>query len=83
VQRDPGGYILTGRDVILAPESGPRWPLDRPPGIVETSLPGVFAVGDVRHGAAKRVATAVGEGALAVHFVHEYLTELSMPSTPR
>jgi thioredoxin reductase (NADPH) len=83
VQRDPGGYILTGRDVVLEPESGPSWPLDRPPGIVETSLPGVFAVGDVRHGATKRVATAVGEGALAIHFVHEYLAEPSAQTAPR
>jgi thioredoxin reductase (NADPH) len=75
VQRDSGGYILTGRDVILEPTSGPRWPLARPPEIVETSMPGVFAVGDVRHGSTKRVATAVGDGALAIRFVHEFLAD--------
>lgn len=67
LQRDDRGYILTGRDV-------PRqaWPLERPPLPFETSMPGVFAVGDARHGSVKRVAGAVGEGAVAVGSVHQY-----------
>jgi thioredoxin reductase (NADPH) len=70
LQLDGAGYILTGKDVALD-----RWPLDRPPMLLETSVPGVFAVGDVRHGSVKRVAAAVGEGSTAVSFVHEYLGE--------
>jgi thioredoxin reductase (NADPH) len=53
--------------------SSPAWPLDRPALLLETSLPGVFAAGDVRHGSVKRVASAVGEGAIAIQLVHEYL----------
>jgi thioredoxin reductase (NADPH) len=67
VGRDQWGFILTG------PDTGPRWPLRRPPFPLETSMPGVFAVGDVRRGTVKRVASAVGEGAIAVRMVHEYL----------
>ena len=71
VQRDEGGFILTGHD--LGPE--PRgWPLDRPPLPLETNVPGILVAGDVRHGSVKRVASAVGEGAMAVRFVHERLT---------
>jgi thioredoxin reductase (NADPH) len=71
VARDRWGSVLTGSDVV---EEGvtPPWPLERPPMLLETSMPGVFAVGDVRHRAVKRVASAVGEGALAVHFLHRY-----------
>jgi thioredoxin reductase (NADPH) len=72
VARDDRGFILTGRDV---PEEA--WPLARRPKRYETSMPGVFASGDVRHGSAKRVASAVGEGSVAVQNVHEYLTEAS------
>jgi thioredoxin reductase (NADPH) len=68
--RDPGGYLLTGRDVLRA---GASWPLDRPPLPLETSVPGVFAAGDVRHRSVKRVASAVGEGAVAVQLIHGYL----------
>jgi len=67
------GYVLTGRDVV---QDGPdpwRWPLDRPPLPLETSVPGVFAVGDARYRSTKRVASAVGDGATAVRLVHEYL----------
>jgi thioredoxin reductase (NADPH) len=73
VQRDGQGFVLTGRD--LDQEGGPagRWPLERPPLLLETSMPGVFAVGDVRHRSIKRVASAVGEGATAIQLVHEYL----------
>jgi thioredoxin reductase (NADPH) len=65
------GYVLTGRDVREQP--GSTWDLDRDPLLLETSMPGVFAAGDVREGSIKRVASAVGEGATAVRLVHEYL----------
>ena len=67
IARDPWGFILTG------PDAGPRWPLPRAPFPFETTAPGVFAVGDVRHGSVKRVASAVGEGSVAIRFVHDYL----------
>jgi thioredoxin reductase (NADPH) len=65
---DERGYVLTGPDL---PRSG--WPLERDPMFLETSQPGVFAAGDVRHGSIKRVASAVGDGAMAVSLVHAYL----------
>lgn len=71
VQRDARGFIVTGRDV--RPGDSPRWPLERAPLPRETSFPGVFAVGDVRHGSVKRIASAVGEGAQAVQQIHEFL----------
>jgi thioredoxin reductase (NADPH) len=67
---DDRGFILTGRDV-----PGPAWPLRRAPLPFETSLPGVFAAGDVRYGSVKRVAGAAGEGAVAVGSVHQYLIQ--------
>lgn len=70
VLRDRGGFVLTGAEV---PADGRIWPLERPPLPLETSVPGLFAAGDVRAGSGKRVAAAVGEGAMAVRFVHEYL----------
>ena len=75
---DDKGFILTGRDLPLAvePDQHPTWPLSRPPLMLESSLPGVFAVGDVRAGSVKRVATAVGEGATSVSMVHQALAEL-------
>ena len=74
---DDKGFILTGRDLEGAPVNGnPRWPLDRVPQMLETSLPGVFAVGDARAGNVKRVASAVGEGAISIHMVHRVLAEL-------
>lgn len=75
---DNKGFILTGRDLDPAgvPEAEPRWPLQRQPLMLETSLPAVFAVGDVRAGNVKRVASAVGEGAISVHLVHRVLAEL-------
>jgi thioredoxin reductase (NADPH) len=75
---DDKGFIFTGRDLdtTAAPDGSPRWPLQRPPQMLETSLPGVFAVGDVRAGNVKRVASAVGEGAISVHLVHRALAEL-------
>ena len=68
VARDRWGFVLTGPDLIAA---GAAWPLERPPFPLETSLPGLFAAGDVRHGSVKRVASAVGEGAIAVKQVHD------------
>jgi thioredoxin reductase (NADPH) len=75
---DDKGFILTGRDLDAAgtPDQNPRWPLARAPQMLETSLPGVFAVGDVRAGNVKRVASAVGEGAISIHLVHRALAEL-------
>ncbi len=78
VALDDKGFILTGRDLpLFAPrEVTPPWPLKRAPQLFESSLPGVFAVGDVRAGSVKRVASAVGEGAIAVSLVHRALAEL-------
>ena len=75
VERDDRGYLRTGRDVMSDGESARAWPLARPPLLLETSLPGVFAAGDVRAGSTKRVASAVGEGAIAVRLIHEILNE--------
>jgi thioredoxin reductase (NADPH) len=75
IERDDHGFILTGRDLHRTRALPAGWPLGRPPFLLETSLPGVFAAGDVRHGSTKRVASAVGEGAVAVQLVHEYLRE--------
>jgi thioredoxin reductase (NADPH) len=72
---DDKGFILTGRDLNIATET-PVWTLPRSPQMLETSLPGIFAVGDVRSGNVKRVSSAVGEGAIAVHLVHRALAEL-------
>jgi thioredoxin reductase (NADPH) len=74
IMRDAQGYILTGHDLLDAEGKPPAaWPLIRPPYHLETSLPGVFAVGDVRGGSMKRVASAVGEGATAISLIHHYL----------
>ena len=70
--RDERGFILTGPDL----EEGSGWRLPRRPHLLESSLPGVFAVGDVRHRSVKRIASAVGEGSMAVQFVHQYLANL-------
>ena len=73
--RDERGYVCTGRDVTdLMPDG---WPLERDPFLLETSVPGIFAAGDVRHGSVKRVAAGVGEGSIAIAFVHEHLAELA------
>ena len=69
-QRDAKGFIVTGHDVDLS-----TWPLQRKPMSFETSVPGLFAIGDVRLGSTKRVASAVGEGAGAVENIHQYLNE--------
>jgi thioredoxin reductase (NADPH) len=76
VALDEKGFILTGRDLPLAEENqNPPWPLSRAPQLLESSLPGVFAIGDVRAGSVKRVASAVGEGATCVSLVHRALAE--------
>ena len=67
------GYIMTGRDLVLDGSHPSWWPPDRAPLPLETSVPGVFAVGDARYRSIKRVASAVGDGATAVRLVHEYL----------
>jgi thioredoxin reductase (NADPH) len=68
---DDRGFVLTGPDMR---EAG-HWPLARDPYLLETSVPGIFACGDVRYGPVKRVAAAVGEGSMAIAFVHQYLRE--------
>lgn len=73
--RDPGGYLVTGPDLLSNGRSPDCWPLERAPYFVETSVPGSFAAGDVRARSIKRVATAAGEGAMAIAFVHRYLEE--------
>jgi thioredoxin reductase (NADPH) len=73
VDRDPAGFILTGPDLFKDGEWTKSWPLKRNPYLLETSAPGIFAAGDVRHGSIKRVASAVGEGAVSVALVHQYL----------
>jgi thioredoxin reductase (NADPH) len=75
VARDAKGFIRTGPDVTADDLSAAHWPLARPPRLLETSVPGVFAVGDVRSGSIKRVASAVGEGSIAIAFVHQALSE--------
>jgi thioredoxin reductase (NADPH) len=75
VERDQQGYVLTGTDLMRDGRLPSSWSLSRPPFHLETSLPGVFAAGDVRCGSVKRVASAVGEGAVAVQLLHQYLAE--------
>jgi thioredoxin reductase (NADPH) len=72
VARDPKGFILTGQDLLASSATTP-WPLARAPYALETSIPGVFAAGDVRLDSMKRVASAVGEGAMSIYLVHRYL----------
>lgn len=77
VALDQQGFILTGRDLDPILAGAPRkWPLGRPPQMLETSLPAVYAVGDIRSGNVKRVASAVGEGAISIHLVHRALAEI-------
>jgi thioredoxin reductase (NADPH) len=75
VALDSKGFIKTGPDLSPEDLSAARWPLARPPYLLETSLPGVFAIGDVRSGSIKRVASAVGEGSIAISFIHQALKE--------
>jgi thioredoxin reductase (NADPH) len=73
IGRDERGYVITGRDVLATG----AWAGGRDPYLLETTVPGVFAVGDVRAGSVKRVAAAVGEGSMAIAFVHQYLASMS------
>jgi len=75
VTLDSKGFIKTGPDLLLEDLGAAGWPLTRPPYLLETSLPGVFALGDVRGSSIKRVASAVGEGSIAISFVHKVLQE--------
>jgi len=76
VERDERGFLLTGPDLIKDGERPKGWTLDRDPFLLETNVPGIFAVGDVRHGSVKRVASGVGEGSVAVQFIHQYLSKV-------
>ena len=76
VERDERGFILTGPDLIRQGQHPKGWTLDRDPFLLETNVPGLFAVGDVRHGSVKRVASGVGEGSIAVQFIHQYLSKV-------
>jgi thioredoxin reductase (NADPH) len=76
VQRDERGFILTGPDLLWDGARPKGWTLDRDPFLLETNIPGLFAVGDVRHGSVKRVASGVGEGSVAVQFIHQYLSKV-------
>jgi thioredoxin reductase (NADPH) len=73
VCRDGKGFILTGHNLLQDGKRPPGWTLDRDPALLETNIPGVFAVGDVRYGAVRRVANSVGEGSIVLYFVHQYL----------
>ena len=75
IARDERGFVITGPD-LLTRDDEPRWPLTRGPFALETSVPGVFAAGDVRLDSMKRVASAVGEGAMSVYLVHRYLATI-------
>jgi thioredoxin reductase (NADPH) len=76
VERDERGFILTGPDLIRDGQHPKGWGLERDPFLLETNVPGIFAVGDVRHGSVKRVASGVGEGSVAVQFIHQYLSKV-------
>jgi thioredoxin reductase (NADPH) len=73
IKRDRWGFVVTGTDLMAGGHPPDGWPLQRPPMLLESSLPGVFAVGDVRCGSVKRVASAVGEGSVAIRLIHDYL----------
>jgi thioredoxin reductase (NADPH) len=75
IRTDDWGFVITGHDLLEHGKSPPGWPLERPPALLETSVPGIFAVGDVRHRSVKRVASAVGEGSIAITLIHEYLAD--------
>jgi thioredoxin reductase (NADPH) len=73
VERDDLGFVITGPDLMREGKRPKGWTLDRDPFLLETSVPGIFASGDVRYGSTKRVASAVGEGSAAVGMIHKYL----------
>jgi thioredoxin reductase (NADPH) len=76
IERDEHGFILSGADLLRDGKPPRNWNLDRAPGLLETNVPGIFAVGDVRKGSVKRVASGVGEGSVAISFVHQYLSKV-------
>ena len=76
VKRDAKGFVYTGPDVMEEGKPPADWLLERAPFLLETNVPGIFASGDVRHGSVKRVASAVGEGSIAVQFIHQYLADV-------
>ncbi|MEH2282302.1 MAG: FAD-dependent oxidoreductase [Nostoc sp.] len=76
IQRDAQGFIITGPDLMHNGKSPRGWPLERSPFLLETNIPGIFAAGDVRYGSIKRVASGVGEGSIAIQFVHRYLSNV-------
>jgi len=76
VERDERGFLLTGPDAMEGGQHPKGWAIERDPFLLETSVPGIFAVGDVRHGSVKRVASGVGEGSVAVQFIHQYLSKV-------
>jgi thioredoxin reductase (NADPH) len=76
VERDERGFILSGPDLLHEGKRPKGWRPDRDPFLLETSVPGIFVAGDVRHGSVKRCASAVGEGSIAIQFVHQYLREV-------
>jgi thioredoxin reductase (NADPH) len=76
IERDERGFIFTGPDLTRNGDRPRGWTLERDPYLLETNIPGVFAVGDVRHGSIKRVASGVGEGSVAVQFIHQYLSKV-------
>jgi thioredoxin reductase (NADPH) len=76
ILKDSKGYIETGRDLMKHENFNKIWKLEREPYLLETCIPGIFSAGDVRAGAMNRVASAVGEGAMAIKLVHEYLAEV-------
>jgi thioredoxin reductase (NADPH) len=76
IERDERGFILSGPDLLRDGKRPKSWTLDRDPGLLETNVPGIFVVGDVRHGSVKRVASGVGEGAVVVQFMHQYLAKV-------
>jgi thioredoxin reductase (NADPH) len=73
IMRDANGFLLSGRDLKVDGKMAKGWNQDREPYLLETSVPGIFVAGDVRHGSIKRVASAVGEGSISVQFIHQYL----------
>jgi len=76
IERDERGFLLTGPDLMQGGQRPKGWALDRDPFLLETNVPGIFAVGDVRHGSVKRVASGVGEGSVGVQFIHQYLSKV-------
>src|SRR5271163_4137881 len=76
IERDERGFVLSGPDLLRNGKRPASWTLDRDPGLLETNVPGIFVVGDVRHGSVKRVASGVGEGAVVVQFMHQYLAKV-------